>query len=157
MQIIAISGHANEGKTKTVKKLGDILFSEAQNHKHTVVRQQYKDTGLEYVKLIDLELTVALGKDGDTLEQVQNNCTAAVEIGADIFIQTTRTKGGGVDYLFNFAQDTHDIIQIGTVRKYFSLKSQFFANETAIERINEIQTKNVWILLLYILQQKYDF
>ncbi len=157
MQIIAVSGHANEGKTTTVKKLGDILSSEAQQRKHTVVRQQYKDNNIEIVKLTDLELTVALGKDGDTLEQVQNNCTAAVEIGADIFIQTTRTKGGGVDYLFNFAQDTHDIIQIGTVRKYFSLKSQFFSNETEIERINEIQTQNVWNLLLRILQENYNF
>ena len=157
MQIIAVSGHANEGKTKTVKKLGDILFAEAQNHKHTVVRQQYKDTGLEYVKLIDLELTVALGKDGDTLEQVQENCNAAVEIGADIFIQTTRTKGKGVDELFYFAQGKYDIIQIGTISKYFGLKSQFFSNEAEIERINEIQTQNVWNLLLRILQQKYDF
>lgn len=62
-----------------------------------------------------------------------------------------------MDYLYFFAKDTHDIVKIGTIEKYFNLKSQFFETESNIEKINQIQTKNVWNLLLYILQKNYNF
>ena len=155
MQIIALSGRANEGKTTTVRKLIDILFSESSKRNYSI--SQRKCSNICVVEISELQLTIALGADGDTEYQVQENCSAAAENKADIFIQTTRTKGKGVDKLFYFAKNTHDIIQIGTICKYFYLQSQFFANEKATECINEIQTKNTWNLLLYILQKNYNF
>ena len=50
-----------------------------------------------------------------------------------------------------------DIVKIGTIEKYFNLNSQLFKTESNIEKINQIQTKNVWNLLLYILQKNYNF
>ena len=155
MQIIALSGRANEGKTTTVRKLIDILVSESSKRNYSI--SQRKCSNICVVEISELQLTIALGADGDTEYQVQENCSAAAESKADIFIQTTRTKGKGVDELFYFAQGKYDIIQIGTISKYFGLKSQFFSNEAAIKRINEIQTQNVWNLLLRILQENYNF
>lgn len=155
MQILAISSHANTSKTTTVQNLSMILFKEADNQNYSV--SKYSHRTLDIVQISDLNLIVAFGENGDTESQVRENCTFATEIKADILILTTRTKGKGVDYLYSFAKDTHDIIKIGTIEKYFNLNSKFFATETDIEKINQIQTKNVWNLLLYILQKNYNF
>ena len=155
MQIIAITGHANEGKTTTVLNLIDLLCVEAEKRNYTAKKSSYNS--IKVVEIPNLKLTFAFGAAGDVASQVQENCVAAAEINADIFIQTTRTKGQGVDKLFFFAKNTHDIVQIGTVSKYFGLESQFFADDQSVSAINEIQTQNVWNLLLYILQKKYKF
>ena len=155
MQILTISSHANTGKTTTVKNLYKILFEEAKKKNYSVsLDDEHKSL---CIQISDLNLIIAFGENGDTESQVRENCTFATKIKADILVQTTRTKGKGVDYLYSFAKDTHDIVKIGTIEKYFNLKSQFFETESNIEKINQIQTKNVWNLLLYILQKNYNF
>lgn len=155
MQILAISSHAETGKTTTVKNLCKILFVEAEKRNYSV--SEYSHGSLDIVQISDLNLIVAFGKDGDEESQVRENCTFATEIKADILILTTRTKGKGVDYLYSFAKDTYDIVKIGTIEKYFNLQSKFFATESDIAEINQIQTENIWNLLFYILQINYNF
>ena len=155
MQILAVSGRANEGKTTTIKHLISILLADAERNNHSIVSQKYKD--IDIVKVIDLNLIVAFGQDGDYEGDILKNCTSASEVNADIFIQTTRTKGRGVDNLFLFAKNTHDIIQIRTISSYFGLKSKFFTDEDTMAEINKIQTENVWKLMLYILQKDYKY
>ena len=155
MQILAVSGRANEGKTTTIKHLISILLADAERNNHSIVSQKYKD--IDIVKVMDLNLIVAFGQDGDYEGDILKNCTSASEVNADIFIQTTRTKGRGVDNLFLFAKNTHDIIQIRTISSYFGLKSKFFTDEDTTAEINKIQTENVWKLMLYILQKDYKY
>ena len=75
----------------------------------------------------------------------------------DIFIQTTRTKGQGVDYLYHFAKNQHDIIQVGTINNYFGLPSKFLSDDSFFDETKTLQTQNVWNLLLHILKKNYNF
>ena len=160
MTIIAISGHANVGKTTTVKQLIEILKIESNKKGYSVldISQEYTLVGnFKIFKIKELNTIIGFGLDGDFVSQVEQNCKNADSAKVDIFIQTTRTKGQGVDYLYHFAKNQHDIIQIGTINNYFGLPSKFLADDSSFDVIKAIQTKNVWNLLLYILQKNYNF
>ena len=90
MQIIAITGHANEGKTTTVQNLINLLCTEAQKRNYMAKESPYKS--IQVVEITNLKLTLAFGEAGDYGNQVQENCSAATEINADILYKRLEQK-----------------------------------------------------------------
>ena len=153
MNIITVTGSANEGKTSTINILIELICSKAQVYGWKIEKFTYGT--LVVVKVPAFDLCIGFGKDGDSEQQVVENCRFAEDANVDVFVQTTRKRGRGVDYLWNFAKGTHDIIRIGTITRFFGLQTSFLKGESEIQEINKIQAQNIFRLLLHILRKKY--
>ena len=98
MRIIGLYGHGKCGKSATLNDVKELLrkagmYISKQPHPHSESPETF-----EYK-----EKVVYVAPAGDTSEIVEANCRYFKQKGCDVAISATRTKGGSVDALNEFA------------------------------------------------------
>lgn len=98
MRIIGLYGHGQCGKSATLNELKELLRVEGKSvsmkpHPYSENPETFGYNG--YV--------VCVAPAGDTREIVEANCRYFKQKGCDVAISATRTKGGSVDALNEFA------------------------------------------------------
>lgn len=98
MRIIGLYGHGQCGKSATLNELKKLLRVAGKSvsmkpHPHSESTETFEYNGLE----------VCVAPAGDTRGIVEANCRYFKQKGCDVAISATRTKGGSVDALNEFA------------------------------------------------------
>lgn len=98
MRIIGLYGHGQCGKSATLNELKELLrvagkSISKQTHSYCESPETFEYNGL----------VVCVAPAGDTREIVEANCRYFKQKGYDVAISATRTKGGSVDALNEFA------------------------------------------------------
>lgn len=98
MRIIGLYGHGQCGKSATLNEVKELLRAvgksiSMQPHPHSESPETFEYNGH----------VVSVATAGDTREIVEANCRYFKQKGCDVAISATRTKGGSVDALNEFA------------------------------------------------------
>lgn len=98
MRIIGLYGHGQCGKSETLNELKELLRKAGKSislseHPYCEMPETFEYQGR----------IVCVAPAGDTREIVEANCRYFKQKGCDVAISATRTKGGSVDALNEFA------------------------------------------------------
>lgn len=98
MRIIGLHGHGQCGKSETLNELKELLRKAGKSiplapHPYCEMPETFEYQGRR----------VCVAPAGDTREIVEANCRYFKQKGYDVAISATRTKGGSVDALNEFA------------------------------------------------------
>lgn len=112
MQIIALYGHAQCGKSSTLNMLREILRREGKSISLNGPHHHDRPETFDYNGKI-----ICVAPGGDTKEVVQNNLDYFVSKKCDVGFTASRTKGGPVDALLDF--NKRDDVKITWIQKSY--------------------------------------
>ena len=98
MRIIGLYGHGQCGKSATLNELKELLRVAGKSISKQLHRYSESPETFEYKGQV-----ICVAPAGDTREIVEANCRYFKQKGCDMAITATRTKGGSVDSLNEFA------------------------------------------------------
>lgn len=112
IRIIGLYGHGQCGKSATLNDVKELLRAAGksismQPHPHSESPETFEYNGH----------VVSVAPAGDTREIVEANCRYFKQKGCDVAISATRTKGGSVDALNEFA-DSEDVMVEWIAKSY---------------------------------------
>ena len=99
-KIIVLRGVANVGKTTTLVK----LFLRLIQHKCSIEVEIFKPVRDIQVTVTAGNVKIGIGSSGDVAEQVKANLNIFAQSNCDIVFCATRTRGGTVDAVEEFAR-----------------------------------------------------
>ena len=98
MRIIGLYGHGQCGKSATLNEVKELLREAGKSISKKPHRYSESPETFEYEGQV-----ACVAPAGDTREIVEANCRYFKQKGCDVAISATRTKGGSVDALNEFA------------------------------------------------------
>ena len=134
-RIIALYGHQNCGKTRTMNILRELIRGKVEGHNPYPTEDRYDRETFQYKKEM-----IAICPDGDTWDIEEQNFTFADDASTTILIIPSRTRGGSVDYIakqeqtrgikvewvpksyeYNLCQNTLELCNIETAKVLFDM------------------------------------
>lgn len=112
MQIIALYGHAQCGKSSTLNILREILRREGKSISLNGPHNHDRPETFDYHGRI-----ICVAPGGDTKEVVQSNLDYFVSKKCDVGVTASRTKGGPVNALLEFKK--HNNVKITWIQKSY--------------------------------------
>ena len=107
MKTICLFGVSNSGKTSTLRLLAETIY---KNKNSRVFYGEYPTERKDILVGFEFDgLTIGIGSEGDTPEQVKFNLKKLIKAGCDIIVIAARSKGRGHDVIYKKCKK-HELI-----------------------------------------------
>lgn len=141
--IIAIWGHANQGKSDTVKRIAQILLKEYPTAIPTPLNIDYS-TDIKIIVAIG-EIKIGIESQGDPNSRLFGSLKEFARKNCDLIICSTRTSGATVNAVSSLhSSDNYEIIWATNYR----------SNEKSRNILNELSANQVFELIQTLLTNK---
>jgi len=153
--IIVVSGKANIGKTKTIKKVAESILKKYKNDYGNIDILQQADIKIIITIEIVVEGTqikntvkVGISSGGDIANEVQSNLDYFIKEKCEVIICATRSKGEPV-HLVNRTAEINGYKNIWVAPYYQTQDTKKYLDKR--DELNELSAKHICEILDYVL------